>query len=174
MQLQEAVSLIQTDELILDRQTTWADLGCGAGLFTRALADILHQGSTVYAVDKNMSSFKVGTFPNEVIIHTLEADFMRDDLDLQNLDGILMANALHFVRNKKSFIENLIPCFRSNPVFLMVEYDTDLPNPWVPYPLSFISLKNLFTELGFAVVKKINKKKSRYRSGELYSVLIIR
>ncbi|HEY2348644.1 MAG TPA: class I SAM-dependent methyltransferase [Puia sp.] len=174
MQIQEAVSLIQTSELIQARKTTWADLGCGSGLFTRALANMLYEGSTVYAVDKNMSSFKATTFPNEVIINTLESDFVRDDLNLQNLDGILMANAFHFVRNKKSFIEKLVPCFRVNPVFLMVEYDTDLPNPWVPYPLSFVTLRNLFTDLGFAVVREISKKKSLYRSGELYSVLIIR
>ena len=56
----------------------------------------------------------------------------------------------------------------------MVEYDTDLPNPWVPYPLSFITLRKVFTELGFNVVKKISEKKSLYRTGHIYSVIITR
>jgi hypothetical protein len=174
MELGEAISLIQTGEITQDKQTAWADLGCGTGLFTRALASMLYTGSTIHPVDKNMSSFKVNSLPNHVILKTLESDFVRDDLNLENLDGILMANALHFVRNKKSFIKKMIPYFRDAPAFLMVEYDTDLPNPWVPYPLSFVRLKKLFTELGFHSVKKINEKKSRYRAGHMYSVIITR
>jgi trans-aconitate methyltransferase len=174
MELQEAISLIQTDKIIRDSQTTWADLGCGTGLFTRALAGLLYTGSSIYAIDKSISSFQKSLFPNLVAVKTIESDFIRDDLNLQNLDGILMANAFHFVRNKKQFIEKLIPFFRSAPVFLIVEYDTDLPNPWVPYPLSFGNLIKLFTELGFSEVKKINEKKSLYRSGKMYSVIITR
>ena len=174
MELREAISLIKTDKIIQDTQTTWADLGCGTGLFTRALAGLLHTGSTIYAVDKNISSFQKSRFPNMVAVNPIESDFIRDDLTLQSLDGILMANALHFVRNKKQFIEKLIPFFRSTPVFLMVEYDTDLPNPWVPYPLSIETMKTIFAELGFHSVNKINEKKSLYHSGKIYSVLITR
>ena len=174
MELQEAISLIQTDEIIQDKQTTWADLGCGTGLFTQALAGLLYMGSTIYAVDKNISSFQKSPFPNQVVVKTIESDFVRDDLNLKNLDGILMANAFHFVRNKKQFLEKTISLFHSAPFFLMVEYDTDMPDPWVPYPLSFINLKKLFTELGFHSVRKINEKKSVFRSGKMYSVIITR
>ncbi len=174
MELGEAMSLIQTDEITLDQQTAWADLGCGSGLFTRALADMLYTGSSIYAIDKNISSFQKSPFPNQITVKTIESDFIKEDLHLKNLDGILMANALHFVRNKKSFIEKMVPYFRDAPVFLLVEYDTDLPNPWVPYPLSFGTMKSLFTELGFHSAKKINEKKSRYHSGKIYSVIITR
>ena len=121
-----------------------------------------------------MTTFQKSLFSKQVLVTTIESDFMRDDLNLQNLDGILMANSIHFVRKKKQFIEKLVPLFHSAPVFLMVEYDTDFPNPWVPYPLSFGTLKKLFTELGFSVVKKINEKKSLYHSGKIYSVFITR
>jgi ubiquinone/menaquinone biosynthesis C-methylase UbiE len=174
MELREAISLIQTEELIRDTKSTWADLGCGSGLFTRALASILNSESTIYAVDKDISSFKMGLSPNRVIIQTVESDFVHDHLEMQNLDGILMANAIHFVRDKKSFIKKIIPYFRDTPLFLMIEYDTDLPNPWVPYPVSLITLRKLFTELGLSSVKKINEKKSEYHSGKIYSVLITR
>jgi ubiquinone/menaquinone biosynthesis C-methylase UbiE len=174
MELEDAISLIHTDALIQNTQKTWADLGCGKGLFTQALADQLYEGSTVYAIDKNMSSFNINSFPNHVTIKAVESDFVYDDLNIESLDGILMANAFHFVNDKKSFIKKMIPYFREAPVFLMVEYETDLPNPWVPYPLRFDTLKNLFKELGFSAVKKISEKKSLYRSGILYSVLITR
>src|ERR1700759_633076 len=167
MELQEAISLIQTDELIQDSQKTWADLGCGSGLFTRALTSQLYPGSTVYAVDKNLSSFNKKSFPTQVNIKAIESDFVKDDLNLVNLDGILMANAFHFVRDKKSFIKKIAPYFSNAPLFLFVEYDTNLPNPWVPYPKSFDSLRKLFNELGFSVIKKINEKKSLYRAGKM-------
>ena len=168
MELKEAVSLIQTDEIIQNKQTTWADLGSGSGLFTRALSGLLYIGSTIYAVDKRISSFQKNSFSDQVVVRTIESDFVRDDLKLENLDGILMANALHFVKDKKLFIEKVLPWFRDVPVFLLVEYDTDRSNPWVPYPVSFITLKKLFTEMGFGVLKKIGEKKSLYRSGTMY------
>ena len=174
MELQEAISLIHTEELIHDTQKNWVDLGCGSGLFTRALAGQLYKESTVYAVDKNLSSFNTYAFPNQVIVKTIKSDFVHGDLDLQNLDGILMANAFHFVRDKKSFVKKMVPYFRGTPLFLIVEYDTDLPNPWVPFPISFDKLKKLFKDLGFSLVKKINEKKSLYRNGKMYSALITR
>ena len=174
MELQEAASLIHTNELNHDTKTTWADLGCGSGIFTRALAGELVAGSTVYAVDKNLSSFRTNLFPDRVIIKTIESDFVHEDLNLKGLDGILMANAFHFVRDKKSLIKKLVQYFREVPAFLFVEYDTDQANPWVPYPLTFITLKSLFEELGFSFAKKINEKKSLYRAGKIYSAFITR
>jgi len=164
MQLKEAISLIQTEEFIKDSQSAWADLGCGSGLFTQALAGILRMGSLIYAVDKNISSLKINSITNSVIIHPMESDFVNNILDLKNLDGILMANSLHFVRDKKSFLK------KSNSYFR--EYDTDKPSSWVPYPISFWAIKNLFTELGYTTIKKLHERKSLYYTGNLYSVLI--
>jgi len=88
MELWEAISLIKTDELNQEKQTTWADLGSGSGLFTRALASLLYTGSSIYAVDKSISSFQKNSFPGQVLVTTIESDFVRDNLNLQNLDGI--------------------------------------------------------------------------------------
>jgi ubiquinone/menaquinone biosynthesis C-methylase UbiE len=174
MELQEAILLIQTDEFIQGAQSTWADLGCGSGLFTQALASMLYAESTVYAIDKNISSFKLKSVPNKVVVKAVEADFVNDNLNLKSLDGILMANALHFVRDKKSLIEKVSPYFRERPFFLIVEYDTDKPNPWVPYPVSLLSIKKLFTGLGYGSIKKLHETKSLYHTGNLYSALITR
>ena len=57
-------------------------------------------------------------------------------------------------------------------IFLIVEYDTEISNPWVPFPLSFISLENLFKKAEFTSVIKINEKPSVFRRAKIYSALI--
>ena len=47
MQLTEAIKLIQHKGILQTEPQTWADLGCGAGLFTQALASLLHENSTI-------------------------------------------------------------------------------------------------------------------------------
>lgn len=80
----------------------WADLGAGSGAFTLALAELLGPAGTIYAVDRNGRSLhrlkrrmRRGRFPG-VTLHLCESDFTHA-LDLPPLDGIVMANALHFV-----------------------------------------------------------------------------
>jgi hypothetical protein len=99
-------------------------------------------------------------------------NFETDSMDLSNLDGILMANSLHYIKDKISFLENAKNWFRNKPVFLIVEYDRDDSNPWVPYPLSFMKLRELFTGQGFTDIKKLSEINSIYSTGKMYSALI--
>jgi ubiquinone/menaquinone biosynthesis C-methylase UbiE len=172
MQFIEAVTLIRTDRIKSDQPQIWADLGCGSGLFTRALAGILYAQSTIYAVDKNMSFFKTTPISDKINISPLESDFVTDQLDIRNLDGILMANAFHFVRDKKAFLEKIKSYFKDQPLFLIVEYDLDSPNRWVPYPMNFISLNNFFTSAGFHSIIKISERPSIYHRADIYAAVI--
>jgi SAM-dependent methyltransferase len=172
MRLSEAKSLIQNGEFSKQAETIWADLGCGSGLFTRALASILYRGSTIYAVDRDPGAFSLSDTPEQIIIKTIKADFLSDSFRLIGLGGILMANSFHFVKNKNVFLEKAKTWFIRKPVFLIVEYDTDKPNPWVPYPLSFQSLEKLFTKLGYTRIEKLHVIKSLYNSGKMYSAMV--
>src|SRR5260370_14756439 len=79
----------------------WADLGAGEGAFTLALADLLGPGSHITAVDKDGGALRsIGHG-----IETRVADFTKG-LDLHALDGVVMANSLHFVRNKAPVLES--------------------------------------------------------------------
>ena len=51
MQLSEAIQLIQHP--VTKEKSAYADLGCGNGLFTKALAQLVAPQSVIYAVDKN-------------------------------------------------------------------------------------------------------------------------
>lgn len=172
MHLREAISLIQTEGINRFTKSAWADLGCGSGLFTRALADILPPESLIYAVDKSLKTLKITGAPDQVSIKTLEADFNSDSFQLAGLDGILMANSLHFVKDKKSFLSKAKSWFRDKPFFIIIEYDTDIPNPWVPYPLSFPTLKNLLSGLGYSRINRIHEVNSLYHTSNLYSTVV--
>jgi trans-aconitate methyltransferase len=157
--------------IIANTPQRWADLGCGSGTFTAALSDLLLSGSQLFAVDKK---FQVFPKNQHVMINFIQADFEKDMLPLSGLDGILMANSLHFTKDKIQLIRKLETYFINNPTFLIVEYDTNSGNRWVPYPLAFQNLKDLFNELGYTNINKIAERPSVYNHACIYSALIQR
>lgn len=173
MKLSEAAALIHTPKIITGKPVVCADLGCGSGLFTHALATILHEGSIIYGVDKHPSLINNVT-DNHIHITVLKADFEKDDLFIDKLDGILMANALHYVKEKKRLLEKLKPILKPGAFFLVVEYDTDKPvEKWVPYPLSYQSLLKFFNSEGYHNIHKLHERPSLYGNGNIYSSLIL-
>lgn len=111
MELQDAIKLI---EGLGEKKTkeTWADLGCGSGLFTYALAHLLPPESLIYAVDKSSFALEQLPNPNLVTIQKQQLDFVNTPLNFKESDGILMANSLHFVRDKITFLAKLRPCLK--------------------------------------------------------------
>ncbi|WP_315820806.1 class I SAM-dependent methyltransferase [Paraflavitalea speifideaquila] len=172
MELKEAIDLIRTPYLDSITPQSWADLGAGTGMFTKALAHLIGDNSTIYAVDKNIADLQQIQAPAQVVIKTLKADFINDPLHLTGLTGILMANSLHFVKDKFSFLDKIRESMSEGSAFLIVEYDTNKANQWVPYPIGFTMLKQLFEELGYDTIEKINDMPSRYNNNKIYSAWI--
>src|SRR5436309_1886608 len=117
---------------------TWADFGAGGGAFTLALAELLGPGAVIYAVDRDGRALRQqapamrAQFP-ETTVHYLAADYTRL-LALPPLDGIVMANALHFQRDKDAVLRLLYGYLKPGGRLLIVEYNTDRGNHWVPHP----------------------------------------
>ena len=169
MQLNEAFKLIQ--HTITKEKTAFADLGCGNGLFTKALAQLLSAQSIIYAVDKNQTALNSFSVDANIQLQKLNIDFIKDEFPFKNLSGILMANSLHYVEDKNAFLLKAKASLAPGGYFIIVEYDTDKANHWVPYPVSFSALHILFEKINFCSVQKLQTHPSRYWR-TIYSALI--
>src|SRR6185369_9054069 len=137
----------------------WLDLGCGTGLFTLALAGNLPAGSKIIAIDKDEKALKkIPATVNDVVIQTMAADFVYDALEMKEVNGILIANSLHYVKDKETLLKKLISLMKRNGVFLIVEYDRKASNRWVPYPLTIDDAKALFKSLAYQGFQVLDKR----------------
>ena len=172
MELREGIALIEDDRLRGEKAQRWADLGCGSGFFSEALASLLPGGSTIYAVDKGWSLPHRRVTDNQIAIEPLRLDFVRDRLPFDELDGILMANSLHYVKDPLAFLRTAQRYLKPNHCFLIVEYDIERGNPWVPYPLSFRQLQKLFSEAGYRTIEKLHERPPVRGFSKMYAAWI--
>lgn len=152
---------------------TWADFGAGTGAFTLALSELVGLNTEIYAIDRDRGALskleqlhraRFGTSQN---IHAIRADFT-GALSLPPLDGILMANSLHFYRDKEKVLRHIRKFLKWNGALLLIEYNVDWGNPWVPHPLSFETFQSLAPQAGFSEPQLLAKVPSRFLR-EFYS-----
>jgi ubiquinone/menaquinone biosynthesis C-methylase UbiE len=168
MKISEATALIRTPIIEWARPQSWCDLGCGSGMFTTALAQSLASGSTVYAVDLDQGALeRIPDEYNGVAIRKVLGDLRSPSFGLPCLDGILMANSLHFIQDQHRFLRRLLSV---TDCFLIVEYERSKPSPWVPYPVGFERLSEFFSKAGVERVEKLATRQSRF-GGTMYSAL---
>lgn len=145
----------------------WLELGAGRGAFTLALADLLGPDGEIVAVDRNagdlrqLASTIAERFPT-TRLRTVNADFTAPMSSDGPFDGLLAANALHFVRDPAAVIDRLRPILRPAAVVIVVEYDSDSGNPWVPHPFSFGRWESMASAVGLVDTRLIGRIPSRF------------
>lgn len=150
----------------------WADFGSGRGAFTLALADLLDPAGRILSLDRDAGSLRVQQtalavrFPAAQVEYRV-ADFTQP-LDLPPLDGIVMANSLHFVRDKGPVLRLLRQYLNADGRLILVEYNTDRGNRWVPHPLSLAIWKRLAAQHGFTPARLLHTTPSSFL-GEFYA-----
>ena len=150
---------------------TWADIGAGEGAFTLALADVLGPGARIIAIDRDAGALVANAeamaqhFPATQLT-TLVADLERP-LDLPDLDGLVAANSIHFVPRARQVaaIRSLAAHLQPGAPFIVVEYDADRGNPWVPHPFSISGWERLAAEAGLEGTTEIGRVPSRFLGG---------
>jgi SAM-dependent methyltransferase len=181
----------------------WADLGAGSGAFTLALRELVGPGAYIHAVDKDRAALREleqahqSRFGDSHNLRLLPADFSHD-LELPPLDGVVLANSLHYFKDPKSDVNERagkIPAARARPrasaarssdklsvlqhvreflkpdgVLLIIEYNVDSGNPWVPYPFSFETWRGLVQRAGFGEPRLLGRVPSRFLR-EIYSAV---
>jgi SAM-dependent methyltransferase len=155
---------------------TWADIGAGGGAFTLALADLLGPGGRIVVVDRESGALRANVaavearFP-DIAVTPVVADFTAA-LDLPPLDGLVAANSLHFVPRDRqvAVIRSLAAHLRPGAPFIVVEYDADRGNPWVPHPFSVTTWSRLAREAGLVDTTPLARVPSRFL-GAIYSAV---
>ena len=97
---------------------------------------------------------------------------MKQPWPFAGLDGILMANSLHYVENQAAFIRECESHMNVRRHFLLVEYDTSEASRWIPYPMSLTRLTTLFERAGYSSVRVLRSRRSIYRRASLYAVAV--
>ncbi len=152
----------------------WADFGSGTGAFTLALAELLGPAGVIHSIEQNRSALAQQEqvlrtqFP-DTIVHYHLADFTHS-IDLPVLDGIVMANALHFHRRKEAVVKLLKSYLRPQGRFLLVEYNVEQGTSAVPYPIAFSQWEALAARCGFARTRLLKTRPSRFLK-EIYSAV---
>ena len=152
----------------------WLELGAGRGAFTLALADLLGPDAEIVATDRDDGDLRhlAGTmtarFPSTTF-RTVTADFTAPiPTEGAPFDGLLAANALHFVRDPAAVVRRSLPLLRPGARVVVVEYDADSGNPWVPHPFSYRRWQEIAAAAGLAGTRQIGRVPSRFL-GAIYA-----
>jgi len=158
-------------------EARWADLGAGTGIFTRALAAILGSSAHLYAVDTDeraLRSIRAWTerAANPPPVRLIPGDLTRP-LALPPLDGLVMANALHFVRDQPAALALAASYLRPGGRLVVIEYENRARSRWVPHPVPSARLADLVADAGLARSRVVALRPSAY-GGEMYAAVATR
>jgi len=152
----------------------WLELGAGDGAFTLALADVLGPGGSIVTLDRDAGAIKtgaerVGRAFADVDVRHVQGDFTRG-LPIGPFDGVLAANSLHFVADRGPVLARIRDELRPGGHLVIVEYDADRGNPWVPHPFTPEQWRKEAGAAGFGDIRVLHRVPSRFLGG-IYGAL---
>ncbi len=171
MDHRDHVNLLKPADLIPGG--VWADFGAGTGAFTLALRELVGPQADIFALDQDPARLREleqayrSRFGEISRLHSLPTD-IRHKFDLPLLNGAVMANCLHFFRDQESLLLRLRSYLKPEATFLLVEYNVDAGNLWVPHPLSFETYRKLAPRAGFSEPRLLARRPSHFLR-EIYS-----
>jgi ubiquinone/menaquinone biosynthesis C-methylase UbiE len=155
---------------------SWAELGSGRGAFTLALAELVGPSGIIYSIDQNVGVLNEQKRAVERRFRDQQPsmDYWNADytqpLELSALDGVLMANSLHFQPDKKVVLRLIFDYLSPGGSLILVEYNLGSGNTWVPYPIPFTEWEDLSQEIGFVGTSLLGVRPSSSMR-EIYSAV---
>lgn len=152
----------------------WLELGAGEGAFTLALADTLGPGAEILACDRDARMLR--NLTARVRQAFLTANVETRAIDFSEaipdgpFDGVLAANSLHFVRDREATLRAIRISLAPGGRLVVVEYDADKGNPWVPHPFSFETWRGEALAAGFDEPRLLHRVPSRFL-GAIYGAV---
>jgi hypothetical protein len=131
----------------------------------------LPAGSVIHAVDTDQNALRHLPHPERVQIIPHAFNFVEKSWPFDGLDGVLMANSLHYVADQHAIIQQIQSYLQPAHLLIIIEYDRENANPWVPYPITYQQLAALLESLGYGSVSKLGQHPSRYGNGMIYAAL---
>ncbi|MEO8207825.1 MAG: methyltransferase domain-containing protein, partial [Chloroflexota bacterium] len=104
----------------------------------------------------------VGVEPEDLVVYELHVGTFSPE---GTFDGILAANSLHFVRDRKPVLAAIRRALRPGGRLVIVEYDADIGNHWVPFPFSFERWRQEAAVAGLTDVALLRRVPSRFLGG---------
>ena len=80
---------------------------------------------------------------------------------------------LHFFKDREKILRHVRGFLKPNGALLVVEYNVDAGNMWVPYPLTFETYRALAPRVEFSEPRLLATKPSRFLKG-FYSAIAYR
>lgn len=147
----------------------WADLGAGTGVFTRALAALVGPAGRVIAVDRDaraLEALRRSAGRSAAAIELVAGDVTRP-LALPPLDGVVMANVLHFVADARGVLSRVAALLKPGGRLVLIEYEGRRPSRWVPHPVDSARFVELAVGAGFTPPRIATRRPSLF-GGEIY------
>ena len=172
---EEHVALIRDG--VAGAGSRWLELGAGTGEFTLALADVLGGAGDVVALDLDRWALgelvaRVSDRYPDTTLEAVTGDLV-EGIPAGPFDGVLAANSLHYVDDLVRVLGTIHGALARGGRLVIVEYDADRGNPWVPYPISFARFAAIAPEAGFDPPALIRRVPSRFL-GAMYGAVTAR
>ena len=167
---EEAVDFLS--ELDFSKGEVWADIGAGTGVFTMAIAELLTEGK-IFALDKSPHMLWRLSPPGNISLQIVDTDFLKP-LPIDQCDGMVMANALHYTDQWVSTLRNVLEQLKEGGQFILIEYETSMSNPYVPFPIRFSQFEDICSEVGLSAPRQIATRPSQYGHAQIYGAAAVK